>query len=115
MRYPDRKIWAVWQPHTYSRTKALFNEFINCFTEADHVIISQVYASREKYDGFSAESVVEAMVHQDVRYIASLDEITKFLAKNLTSGDVLFVFSAGDAVQVTKNVYSSLSQKENKK
>lgn len=115
MRYPDRKIWAVWQPHTYSRTKALFNEFINCFTEADHVIISQVYASREKYDGFSAESVVEAMVHQDVRYISSLDEITKFLVKNLTSGDVLFVFSAGDAVQVTKNVYSSLSQKENKK
>lgn len=112
MRYPDKKIWAVWQPHTFSRTKTLFNEFINCFTEADHVIISQVYASREKDDGFSAESVAQAMDHEDVQYIPSLKDISNYLVKSLSPGDVLLVFSAGDAIQVTKGVYSRLSQKE---
>ena len=115
MRYPDREIWAVWQPHTYSRTKTLFNEFVSCFSEADHVIISQVYASREKFDGFSAESFVQAIDQPNVSYIPTLNEITSYLLKNLSTGDVLFVFSAGDAVQVTKDVYSSLSQKEKEK
>jgi UDP-N-acetylmuramate--alanine ligase len=111
-RFPGKKIWAIWQPHTFSRTKILFDEFKNSFNQADHVIVSQIYASREKDDGFSSSQVVDAMRHQDARYIASLDDITDYLVENLSSGDVMLVFSAGDATQISKDVLSRLIQKE---
>lgn len=111
-RYPGRKIWAVWQPHTFSRTKILFEEFKNSFTQADHVIVSQIYASREKDDGFSSSQIVDAMQHPDARYIASLVDITDYLVENLSSGEVMLVFSAGDAIQISKDVLSRLTQKE---
>ena len=47
MSYPGRTIWAVWQPHTFSRTKLLMDEFVASFADADHVIVTEVYASRE--------------------------------------------------------------------
>ncbi|HSG44300.1 MAG TPA: UDP-N-acetylmuramate--L-alanine ligase [Anaerolineales bacterium] len=50
-RYPERRIWAVWQPHTYSRTQTLFLEFSRAFKDADEVIVTEVYASREKKTG----------------------------------------------------------------
>ncbi len=111
-RYPGRKIWAIWQPHTFSRTKILFDEFKNSFSQADHVIVSQIYASREKDDGFSSSQVVDAMQHTDARYIASLADISDYLVENLSSGDVMLVFSAGDATQISKDVLSRLIQKE---
>jgi UDP-N-acetylmuramate--alanine ligase len=111
-RYPQQKIWAIWQPHTYSRTQILFDEFKNSFSEADHVIVSQIYASREINDEFSASLVVNAMDHPDARYIASIEDISKFLVEQLQPGDVMLVFSAGDAVQISKNVKSRLTQKE---
>ena len=111
-RYAGQKIWAVWQPHTYSRTLTLFNEFKNSFTDANHVIISQIYASREKNDSFSAAQITEAMNHPDARYIASLEDITSYLLSKLQAGDVLLVFSAGDANQITSNLKRSLVQKE---
>jgi UDP-N-acetylmuramate--alanine ligase len=111
-RYPGRKIWAIWQPHTFSRTKILFDEFKNSFSLADHVIVSQIYASREKDDGFSSSQVVDAMQHPDARYIASLEDISDYLVVNLSSGDVMLVFSAGDATQISKDVLSRLTLKE---
>lgn len=111
-RYPGRKIWAIWQPHTFSRTKILFDEFKNSFTQADHVIVSQIYASREKDEGFSSSQVVDAMQHPDARYIPSLEDISDYLVENLSSGDVMLVFSAGDATKISKDVLSRLTQKE---
>jgi len=111
-RYPNHSIWAVWQPHTYSRTLILFNEFVNSFADADHVIISQIYASREKNNNFSASQLVEAMSHPDTRYIAHLKDIEDYLYSNLKPGAVLLVFSAGDAIQINNNLKIRLVQKE---
>lgn len=111
-RFLGKTIWAVWQPHTYSRTLALFDEFKNSFFNADHVIISQIYASREKNDTFSAAQLADAMNHPDAKYIASLEDITIYLQSKLTPGDVLLVFSAGDATQITSNLKRLLSQQE---
>lgn len=110
-RYPNREIWAVWQPHTYTRTRILFDEFKNSFDQADHVIVSQIYASREQDNGFSAEQVVTVMNHPDARYIPSLEDISDYLVENLSSGAVLLVFSAGDATKISKNVLSRLTHK----
>ena len=53
-RYPGRRIIAVWQPHTYSRTRALFEDFVNAFGDADETIVTEVYAAREARQDFSA-------------------------------------------------------------
>ncbi|MCL4261309.1 MAG: UDP-N-acetylmuramate--L-alanine ligase, partial [Anaerolineales bacterium] len=57
-RYPDRRIWAVWQPHTYSRTHMLFREFSRAFDDADEVIVTEVYASREPQQDFTSAEIV---------------------------------------------------------
>jgi UDP-N-acetylmuramate--alanine ligase len=113
-RYPDRQIWAVWQPHTYSRTITLQKEFLTVFSEADHVLVTEVYASREPFNAdFSAIQVVQAMEHRDARFLASNRQVTDFLVTNLRSGDVLIVLSAGDAIQISQDVVDSLSRNGN--
>jgi UDP-N-acetylmuramate--alanine ligase len=109
-RYPHRKIWAVWQPHTYSRTRALFDEFTSAFRDADHVIVTEVFAAREEPDPqFKAAEVVRAMRHTDAVFIPNLPDVVEFLLANLQSGDVLVILSAGDTEELIRKVLSSLS------
>ena len=107
-RYPKRRIWAVWQPHTYSRVQTLFLEFSRAFSDADEVLVTEVYASREAKQDFSSAEVVSAMPHPSARYSGSLEETTNYLLKNLRSGDVLLVLSAGDADQISAKVLENL-------
>jgi UDP-N-acetylmuramate--alanine ligase len=57
-RFPNRKIWAVWQPHTYSRTQTLFLEFSRAFKDADEVIVTEVYAAREPKQEFTSAEII---------------------------------------------------------
>lgn len=113
-RYPDSLIWAVWQPHTYSRTQQLFTDFTRSFQDCDHVIVSEIYRSREKEQPYSAKTVVDAMQHADARFISDLTDITEFLLAHLQPGDVLLVLSAGDADQVSRDVLAGLQTKDTK-
>jgi len=108
-RYPGRRILAVWQPHTYSRTQALFFEFSRAFGDANEVLVTEVYASREGKQEFSSAEVVSAMPHPSVRYSGSIQDTTEYLLKNLRIGDVLLVLSAGDADQISTEVLRRLS------
>jgi UDP-N-acetylmuramate--alanine ligase len=108
VRYPNRRIWAVWQPHTYSRTQALFFEFSRAFTDADQVLVTDIYASREAPQNFSSAEVVSAMPHPSARYSGSLDETKKYLLKNLRPGDAVIVLSAGDADQMSAALLKEL-------
>jgi UDP-N-acetylmuramate--alanine ligase len=103
-RYPDRRIWAVWQPHTYSRTQTLFLEFSRAFSDADEVLVTEIYASREPKQDFSSAEVVSAMPHSSARYSGTLVETTKYLRENLRPGDVVIVLSAGDADQISADL-----------
>lgn len=107
-RYPQHRLWAVWQPHTYSRTQALFHEFRRAFQDADEVIVTEVYASREPPQSFSAAEVVRGMSHPSARFIASLEETIRYLLKHLRRGDVLLVLSAGDADRIGTDVLAQL-------
>ena len=109
-RYPDRRIWVVWQPHTYSRTQALFDGFANSFGDADEVIVTEVYAAREAKQDFSSRQIVDAMP-RPARFIASLSKVSKYLISHLRPGDVLLVLSAGDADQVSTEVLAHLKGK----
>ena len=110
-RYPSRRIWAVWQPHTYSRTKTLFMEFTTAFVDADEVIVTEIYAAREPEQGFSSKQVVEAM-SRPAHFIAGLTEVCNYLINNLRTGDVLLVLSAGDATLISTEVLTRLKEKK---
>jgi len=110
-RYPERRIWAVWQPHTYSRTKTLFLEFARAFKDADEVIVTEVYAAREPKEDFTSAEIVSTMPHLSARYIETLPEVTLYLLKHLKPGDVVLVLSAGDADQVSTDVIKGLQER----
>jgi UDP-N-acetylmuramate--alanine ligase len=109
-RYPGRRIWAVWQPHTYSRTQTLFEHFVSAFNDADEVLVTEVYASREAKQDFTSAMIVSSMRHPSAHFTAELKDTTKYLLDHLQPGDVLIVFSAGDADQVSADVLAGLSK-----
>ena len=113
-RFPGRRLWAVWQPHTYSRTVALLNEFAGAFQDADQVIVTEIFASREKPSEFSAHQVVRQMKHPSVYFAPGLEQATAHLLASLRPGDVLLVLSAGDADQISVWVLAGLQTKETK-
>jgi UDP-N-acetylmuramate--alanine ligase len=113
-RYPGRDIWAIWQPHTYSRTQTLFDAFTSAFGDATHIVVTEIYASRENPPGggYSSRKIVEALQPADADYAATLDEAADLLVKRLKRGDVMIVFSAGDADQISTKVLEVLKTKE---
>jgi UDP-N-acetylmuramate--alanine ligase len=111
-RFPGQRIWVVWQPHTYSRTQTLLAEFAKSFADADHVIVTEVFASRETVQTFTAARVVARMEQPGVRFMPFFDEIVIYLREHLQSGDVLLVLSAGDADQISAQVLSALEGRE---
>jgi UDP-N-acetylmuramate--alanine ligase len=110
-RFPNRRIWAVWQPHTYSRTQTLFLEFARAFKDADEVIVTEVYAAREPKQDFTSAEIVSAMPHLSARYRQTLDDVTKYLLMHLKPGDVVLTLSAGDADQVSTDVLKGLQER----
>ena len=95
--------WCVFQPHTYSRTKFLFDEFGEAFQDADEVIIADIYAARETDDGtISARMLADrvAKAGKSARYVGDFDAIRSFLEEHCQAGDLLLTVGAGDVVKI---------------
>lgn len=112
-RFPRRALWVLFQPHTYSRTQALLTEFCNSFENADHVLITDIYAARERDSlGVAASDLVRVLSpHPDARYVGSLDAATATLLAELRAGDVLLTLGAGDGDQVGRRVLAGLQSR----
>lgn len=111
-RYPQFDIWAVFQPHTYSRTKTLLSDLIGAFNDADHVIVLDVYAAREEPDPeISGEILAERIEHADVRHISGLRAATSYLLENVPSRSVVVSLSAGDGNQVVLDLLDGLKSR----
>ncbi len=112
-RFPQASVWAVFQPHTYSRTRALLEDFAQAFVDADHVIVTDIFASRESPDpAVSARTLVERMSHQDVRFIPDLAEAARTLQELVQAPAVVVTLSAGDGNRVGELLLQGLSQKQ---
>ena len=97
--YPHKKIWCVFQPHTYSRTIAFLDDFAKALSLCDHVIVTDIYAAREKDTGIvSSKDIVDRMADYDVdvHYIKEFDDIEKFILKNCKKNDLLITMGAGN-------------------
>ena len=106
-KYPHNTLWCVFQPHTYTRTKAFLKDFAKALTEADKVILTDIYAAREQDPGdISSEDIVKELqlLGKEAYYISSFQEIEKFILKNLVDGDLLITMGAGNVVEIGQNL-----------
>lgn len=110
-RYPGRRLWAVWQPHTFSRTRLLADEFAESFAQADRVVALDIYRSRESADqGISTADVIARMPHPQADYIPGREEAAAYLLERIKPGDVVLTLGAGDGNLVGEWVLKGLQQ-----
>ena len=101
--YPHRKIWCAFQPHTYTRTKALLKEFGRALSLADHVVLADIYAAREADTGEIHSRDLQAEIRSRgtaADYFSTFKEIENFLLENCSPGDLVITMGAGDIVTV---------------
>jgi UDP-N-acetylmuramate--alanine ligase len=114
-RFPEATIWAVWQPHTYSRTRLLLNDFIRAFTDADHVLITDIYGARElpQADDPTAEQIaalMHAQTGKSALHSGNLAQIAAYLARSVSENSVVILFSAGDAPRIGEQLLFALGR-----
>lgn len=108
------RIWCIFQPHTYTRTKILLNSFAESFSEADKVIIPDIYAAREKDNGaIHSTNLVDALVNNgvDAQYMSSFKNIEDYILENAEKGDIVVTMGAGNIYTIGESMLKS-SEKE---
>ena len=109
LNVPHRELYCVFQSHTYTRTKALMDEFAEALTLADHILLAPIYAARETDNlGISEHTLaekIEALGHPCMCF-ENFDEIEKFLLENCQSGDLVITMGAGNINEVGKKLVS---------
>lgn len=109
-RFPQRRIWGVFQPHTFSRTHELLTEMSNSFEDADRVLVTDIYAAREQDTGLvNAAHIVARSNHPAITHTPTLDDATTSLVQNVAPGDVIVTLGAGDGYKIGEALLSQLS------
>lgn len=104
---PHNAVWCVFQPHTYTRTKAFFHEFAEALSHADHLVLADIYAARETDTlGISSKDLADeaAKLGTDTHYFPDFEQIEAFLKENCRPGDLLITMGAGDVVTIGEDL-----------
>lgn len=112
----SKRIWCVFQPHTYTRSKALLNEFAVAFKDAHAVIVTDIYAAREKDTGkIHASTIAEKIKSQNTNaiYIPDFKDVALYLLDNASEGDVVITMGAGDVVKAGELFIEYAGKNEN--
>jgi len=109
----DRRIIAVFQPHTYSRTQKFYKEFARSFDDADVVVITDVYPARElPIEGVDGKLIADNAVifgHKNVFYIPNFNEILPFLKDFVKENDMVVTIGAGNIVRIADSLFFALN------
>jgi len=112
-RFPGRRLWAVWQPHTFSRTRVLMSEFAACFELADRVVALDIFRSREQDElDIDTAQVVAGIQGARADHVGSITEAANFVLERVLPGDVILTLSAGDGNQVGRILLQQLEKRE---
>jgi len=115
-RFPGQEVWAVFQPHTYSRIRSMLDEFGKAFADADRVLILDVFAAREAEDpALSGKVIAENIDHGNVRFIPELNGAAQVLFDEVREKSVVITLSAGDGNQVGSLLLEKLKASEGDK
>ncbi len=110
LAFPNRRVWAVFQPHTYSRTRAFLPQWRHAFRDADEVVVMDIYAAREVDTlGLSGEKVAREIDHARVHYTGDVEETVAFLRRRVQPGDAVITLGAGTSVRVARELHRLLS------
>lgn len=108
-RFPGRRLVAVFQPHTYSRTAYLLDGFRDCFADLDELIVAETYAAREGPEaGMGARELAAHIPRPRARYAATLEEAARMAVETARPGDVIFTMGAGDVNQAGPAILEGL-------
>lgn len=100
-RYPNHQLIAIWQPHTYSRTQQLWGQFLAAFSQADQVLVTDVYAAREADNpAVRSSDFVAQLTHASAFHTPTLDDTVNWLIETVKPPAVILIMSAGDAPQI---------------
>ena len=105
--HTDGKLVCIWQPHTYSRTKTLFNDFLKCFDGADEVVVTDIYAAREKFDPtIHSKDVVDALVKKGVnaKYLGTFEEARDYVYQIAKPSDLIITTGCGNPDVLAKMI-----------
>lgn len=107
--YPHNEIWAVFQPHTYTRTKALLDDFASSFNDADHIIITDIYAAREVDTGEINSEVLVNKIKEynpisNILYMKDFESISDYIYSNMKEGDIVLTMGAGDVYRIGQRI-----------
>ncbi len=111
--WPGRRIICIFQPHRYTRTMLLKDQFAASFSDADRAIITDIYAASEKpIPGISGKSIADGIQNKEVLYIPKKEKIPEYLMKDIKEGDIILTLGAGDIYTVGKEIIARLKMKE---
>ena len=108
-KYPHKDLWCIFQPHTYTRTKALMPQFAEALSMADHVILADIFAARETdHLGISSATLRDEIIKLGTpcEYFPSFDDIEKYVIENCTKNDLLITMGAGNVVDIADKLIS---------
>jgi UDP-N-acetylmuramate--alanine ligase len=107
-----RPLTVIFQPHRFTRTKHLFDEFLTAFEGADRLVLTEIYgAGEDPIAGVSGEALYQAIKrkgHLDVEFIPDKNDIVERLTRGLSSGDVVLTLGAGDIYKVGEALVEAL-------
>lgn len=106
-KFPCQNVWCVFQPHTYTRTKSLFPEFVEALSHADKIVLADIYAARETDTlGVSSDQIREQLeaLGKEAYYFPTFDEIENFLLEKCSAGDMIITMGAGDVVKIGESL-----------
>ena len=109
LNYPHKTLWCIFQPHTYTRTKAFLPQFAKSLALADKVILADIYAARETDTLGISSADLQTLVQKEGKecfYFHTFEEIEDFVLKNCINGDLLITMGAGDVVNIGENLLS---------
>ena len=107
---PHRRLWAVMQPHTYSRVKSLYSEYLTCTHLADITLVTDIFAAREKDPGdINARMLVQAMRNKGINavYTPTFDDTESYLRLNWQAGDLVLTMGCGNIDLLNEQIYKN--------
>jgi UDP-N-acetylmuramate--alanine ligase len=105
--HKEGRLICVWQPHTFSRTKALFDDFLTCFDDADEVIVTDIYAAREAFDPtIHSSQVVDAMkkLGKNAKYIPTFEEARDYIYTDIKPKDLVITTGCGTPDELARMI-----------
>ena len=114
-RCPHNEIWCVFQPHTYSRTRAFLHEFADALALSDHVVLADIYAARETDTLGMSSALIRDLLREkgvDAYYFPSFGEIEQFLSASCREGDICITMGAGNVVDIGEDLVRGQGERQ---